>query len=58
MEEKFEFKDEEYIEEKLWIRICIGSVFRSFLDPEPYSEYRSGSTHVNIGLNERKRCEI
>ena len=46
----------EFLEEKLWIRIRIGSVFRSFLDPEPYSEYRSGSTHINIGLSER--CEI
>ena len=35
----------------LWIRILsrIGSVFRSFLDPDPYSEYGSGSTHANIG---------
>ena len=33
----------------LWIRIRIGSIFRSFLDPDPYSEYGSGSTHVNIG---------
>ena len=30
----------------LWIRLRIGSVFRSFVDPEPYSEYGSGSTHV------------
>ena len=30
-----------------WIRI--GSVFRSFLDPDPDSEYGSGSTHANIG---------
>ena len=30
-----------------WIRIRIGSVFRSFLDPDP--EYGSGSTHANIG---------
>ena len=30
----------------LWIRIRIGSVFRSFVDPDPYSEY--GSTHVKI----------
>ena len=30
---------------------CVGSrfVFRSFLDPDPYSEYGSGSTHANIG---------
>ena len=33
----------------LWIRIRIGSVFRSFLDPDLYSEYGSGSTHANIG---------
>ena len=26
--------------------LWIGSVFRSFLDPDPFSEY--GSTHVNI----------
>ena len=31
----------------LWIRICLGSIFRSF--PDPYSEYGSGSTHANIG---------
>ena len=33
----------------LWIRIRIGSVFRSFLDPDPYSKYVSGSTHANTG---------
>ena len=27
----------------LWIRIQIGSLFRNFVDPDPYSEYRSGS---------------
>ena len=27
--------------------ILIGSVFRSFVDPDPYSEYGSGSTRVN-----------
>ena len=26
-----------------------GSIFRSFLDPDPYSEYGSGSTHANLG---------
>ena len=31
----------------LWIRIRIGSVFRSFVDPD--SQYGSGSTHVNTG---------
>ena len=31
----------------LWIRIRIGSEFRSFVDPDSYSG--SGSTHVNIG---------
>ena len=31
----------------LWIRIRIGSVFRTFLDPDPYSKYASGTTHVN-----------
>ena len=31
----------------LWIRVRIGSVFRSLMDP--YSEYESGSTHVNSG---------
>ena len=31
----------------LWIRIQIGSVFRTFVDP--YSEYGSGSTQVNLG---------
>ena len=34
-------------EEGLWIRIRIGSVFRTFVDP--YSEYGSGSTQVNLG---------
>ena len=33
----------------LWIRIRIGSVFRSFLDPGQHSEYGSGSIHANIG---------
>ena len=33
----------------LWIRIRIGSLFWSFVNPDPYSEYESGSTHVNIG---------
>ena len=37
----------------LYIRIRIGTVFRRFLDP--YSEYGSGSTHVNIRLNGGKR---
>ena len=36
--------------------IRIGSTFRSFLDP--YSEYRSISTHVSIGYNGSKRCKI
>ena len=31
----------------LLIRIRIGSVFRSFVDPDPYSQYGSGSTYVN-----------
>ena len=35
--------------EVLWIRIHIGSVFSSFVDPDPYSENGSGFTHVNIG---------
>ena len=33
----------------LWIRIRIRSVFKGFLEPDPYSEYGSGSTHANIG---------
>ena len=33
----------------LWIRIRIGSIFRSFLDPDPYSEYGFGFTRANIG---------
>ena len=33
----------------LRIRIRIRSVFRSFLDPDSYSEYGSGSTHANKG---------
>ena len=33
----------------LWIRICIGSIFISFVDPDPYSAYGSGSRHVNTG---------
>ena len=32
----------------LWIRIRIGSVFRSFPDPDPFSEYESGFTHVRL----------
>ena len=38
-----------------------GSVSGSFLDPDPYSEYESGSTHVNtvpIGKIELKRLKI
>ena len=35
----------------LWIRIRNGLVFRSFVDPDQYWEYRSGSTHENIGWN-------
>ena len=42
----------------LWIRILIGSAFRSFLDPDPYSEYGSGSTHANMGKNGGKRLKI
>ena len=36
----------------LWIRIRIGSVFRSFVDPDSYEDYESGSgsTHVNSGI--------
>ena len=32
---------------------CCGSgyVFRSFMDPDPYSEYGSGFTHLNILLD-------
>ena len=33
----------------LWIRIRLGFVFKSYVDPDPYSEYGSGSTRVNIG---------
>ena len=42
----------------LWIPIRIGSVFRSFLDPDPYSEDGCGSTHVNIEQNGGKRFKI
>ena len=38
-----------WFEAVLWIRIRNGSVFRSFLDPDPYSENGSKSTQVNIG---------
>ena len=34
----------------LWIRIRIGSIFRSLLDPNPYSEYGSGSGSTNVKL--------
>ena len=34
---------------ELWIRIQIGSVFSNLLDPDPYSEYGSGSTPVKVG---------
>ena len=39
----------QYLVAVLWIRIRIGSVFRSFLDPDTYSHYGFGSSHVNIG---------
>ena len=32
----------------LRIRIQIGLVLRTFVDPDPYSEYGSGSTQVNL----------
>ena len=33
-----------------YMQCCIsGSVFMSFLDPDPYSEYGSESKHANIG---------
>ena len=37
----------------LWIWIRIGSVFRSFVDPDSYLEYRFGSrsTHINTAYN-------
>ena len=35
----------------LWIRIQIGSVFSSFVDPGPYSDYRSGSTQPQVPYN-------
>ena len=38
-----------FLKTVLWIRIRIGSVFRSFVDPDTYSQYGFGSTHVNIG---------
>ena len=38
-----------YVIPMLWIRIQIGSVFRTFVDPDPYSEYGFGSRQVNIG---------
>ena len=48
-----------------WIRIqelCgSGSVFKSFVDPDPYLEYGSGSPHVRIGENKDKRiryCKV
>ena len=48
----FNKKNRPYLQAVLWIWIPIGSVFRSLLDPDqdPYSEYGSGSTHVNTGL--------
>ena len=33
---------------EMWIRIRIGSVFRSFVDPYSYPQYGSGCTHENI----------
>ena len=36
-----------------WIRIRIRSVFISFVDPDPYSEY--GSTHVNYTIKYRQK---
>ena len=38
-----------YLSAVLWIRIRIGSVFRNFVDPDPYSRYGLGSTHLNVG---------
>ena len=32
-------EDKRYLHSVLWIRIRIGSVFRSFVDPDPYSEH-------------------
>ena len=32
-----------------WIRI------QELLDPDPFSEYGSGSTHVKIGSNKRQK---
>ena len=34
------------------------SVFRITADPDPYSEYGSGSRQVNIGSIGGKRCKI
>ena len=34
----------------LWIRIRIRSVFRSVVDPDPYSEYGYENKLVNIGI--------
>ena len=34
---------------RIQIRIRIGSVFRSFVDPDLNAEYGSGSTHMKIG---------
>ena len=38
----------------LWIRIQIGSVFSNFSDPDPYSEFWTGSTYFK---REEKRLD-
>ena len=49
-----------YLSELLSKKQCCGfrSIFRSFLDPDPYSEYGSGFTYVYIGLNGGNRCKL
>ena len=34
------------------------SVFSNFVDPDPYSEYGSGSKQIKIGQNGGKRCKM
>ena len=43
-----------HLQPVLWIRIRVGSVSRSFVDPDPYSEYGTGSTTLFATQNLRQ----
>jgi hypothetical protein len=59
----YQYKILEYIYGKtqefkpgLWIRIRIGSVFRDFVDPDPYWESGSGSRGKKTRKLQWKKC--